>query len=70
MKKILNINAANNIKSERINEFDNSIFSETYQRAAEMVVQIIESNEEYRKWDKYGVERFTNENQISNVISF
>lgn len=70
MKKILNINAANNIKSERINEFDNSIYSETYQRAAEMVVQIIESNEEYRKWDKYGVERFTNENQISNVISF
>lgn len=70
MRKILKIDAVNRIKAEKANEFDNSIFSEVYQRTSEMVMQIIASNEKYESWEEHSLEKFINENQISNVISF
>ena len=70
MRKILKIDAVNRIKAEKANEFDDSIFSEVYQRTSEMVMQIIASNEKYESWEEHSLEKFINENQISNVISF
>lgn len=70
MSKELRVDVVNRIKSEDVNEFDDSIFSEVYQNATKAVKDIISLNEKYRDWKDCGIERFSNENYISNVISF
>lgn len=70
MGRVLKIDSVNKIKSEKVAEFDTSIFSEVYQTATKLVREIIAFNEIYKKWNENDIERFSNENQISNVISF
>ncbi len=69
MKK-LNIDSANKIKCESVEEFENSIFSGVYQSATQVVKEIIEANNQYKQRSEYSIERFSNGNEISNVVSF
>ena len=69
MKK-LNIDSANKIKCESVEEFENSIFSGVYQSATQVVKEIIEANNQYNQRSEYGIEKFSNGNEISNVVSF
>lgn len=62
------IDCINKIKGENWSQFETSIFSDEYQKANELLKQIIEANEKLDKRDE--LEVFCNENQIVNVISF
>ena len=60
----------NKIKYEEWKEFENSIFNRVYYSAIEATKTIIEFNAEYKKIGRESGEKYCNENQIFNIISF
>ena len=57
------------IKYESISEFENSLFSEVYAKAVQIIQEIQKKNSEYHTKSPFGNERRNNE-QIYNTLSF
>lgn len=66
----IKLDAPYRIKYENIESFNDSIFSSVYAQASYLVREIIEKNEEYHNNKRKRGNRYRNQEQIYNVISF
>lgn len=67
-RKKLVLTHANRVKYERIEDFDESIFSEVYRNASRMVRRIVRENETYMS--RIPDQDYSTDEQLNNVIPF